>query len=132
MTKVHPEDYMRLTHSKVKYLKGYYSMLQIEGVPAEKQTMEVNILELLRILNGAEGLLGPKVAQDSPLDVYCMRHPEEIEEYREYSKEAGMTPDEYVMREEGTYNPLTRHFACTECYMKLGMPTAPGRGWKAP
>lgn len=66
-----------------------------------------------------------------PFDPYCNRAPDEIDEYLQYAREAGMTPDDYVRAEEGTYNPISGHFACTDCYIRLGMPTAPS-GWKAP
>lgn len=53
----------------------------------------------------------------------CKRTPEEIGEYIRYSAEAGMTPEEYVMVEEGTYNKETGRFYCTKCYIEIGMPT---------
>jgi hypothetical protein len=37
---------------------------------------------------------------------------------------------EYVLEEEGTLNPENNHFACDECYIRLGMPTTPW-GWVA-
>jgi len=39
--------------------------------------------------------------------------------------------DRYVRSEEGTYNPVNGHFLCDACYIKAGMPTAPG-GWRCP
>jgi hypothetical protein len=42
-----------------------------------------------------------------------------------------MTPEQYVSAEEGTLNRENGHFACTTCYIKMGMPSSP-RGWKAP
>lgn len=62
---------------------------------------------------------------------YCNKRPDEIEEYLEASAEENLMPDEYVRREEGTYNPDNGHFACTECYIRIGMPSSP-RGWIAP
>jgi hypothetical protein len=52
----------------------------------------------------------------------CGRKPSEIQEYIEAAKEYECTPEEFVWREEGTYNGLTGKFWCTECYVKLGMP----------
>lgn len=52
----------------------------------------------------------------------CGRTPEQITEYKIYSKENEMTPTEYVIKEEGTYNPATKKFYCTECYIALGSP----------
>jgi hypothetical protein len=42
-----------------------------------------------------------------------------------------MTPEQYVRSEEGTFNLKNGHFACTACYINIGMPSSP-RGWKAP
>lgn len=70
----------------------------------------------------------------SPTCIVCKKKPQEIEEYRAAAEceHPRMTPDEYVRREEGTYNRETNQFTCTECYMDLGMPSAPTvRGWIA-
>jgi len=66
-----------------------------------------------------------------PFDPYCKRYPDMIPEYVEAAAYDEVTPDEYVRTEEGTYNRENGHFACTECYVNLGMPTAPW-GWYAP
>lgn len=52
----------------------------------------------------------------------CGRKPEEISEYIESAKEARLTPTQYVILEEGTFNPGTEKFYCTACYAKIGMP----------
>ena len=65
-----------------------------------------------------------------PLCIGCGKHPDELEEYVEIAKEEGMTPDEFVRKEEGTYNRENGHFLCTPCYAKAGMPSSP-RGWIA-
>ena len=61
---------------------------------------------------------------------YCERTPEQIGEYIDAAADSEMTPDSYVRAEEGTYNALYSTFACTDCYVTLGMPTRP-RGWRA-
>ena len=66
-----------------------------------------------------------------PICTGCNKHPDELEEYVEASKEEGETPDEYVRKDEGTYNRSNGHFLCTVCYCKAGMPSSP-RGWIAP
>jgi len=66
-----------------------------------------------------------------PICAYCGKRPAEIEEYIEAADDFGMTPDDYVKREEGTYNRENGHFACTECYIAIGMPASP-TGWVAP
>lgn len=52
----------------------------------------------------------------------CGKQPHEIEEYTYYAKENEMTPEEFVRQQEGTYNPETQLFYCTECYFRVGMP----------
>jgi len=70
-----------------------------------------------------------------PICIGCGKHPRELSEYVEASsaKNYGrtITPDDYVRREEGTYNPANGHFACTTCYCNMGMPSSSG-GWIAP
>jgi hypothetical protein len=66
-----------------------------------------------------------------PVCIGCSKHPNELEEYVLIAKEEGMTPDDYVRDQEGTYNPENGHFLCTPCYINAGMPSSP-RGWKAP
>lgn len=52
----------------------------------------------------------------------CGKKPEQISEYITESKLANLTPSEFVRLEEGTYNPTTDLFYCTNCYIKIGMP----------
>lgn len=66
-----------------------------------------------------------------PICTGCMKHPSELEEYVEVARELGMTPEDYVLEEEGTLNPENGHFLCTYCYVKAGVPSMPG-GWVAP
>ncbi len=68
---------------------------------------------------------------DSPTCAYCGKTPSELDEYTDPEIIDGLTPDEYVRQEEGTYNRESNRFACTICYVKIGMPSSP-RGWKAP
>jgi hypothetical protein len=58
----------------------------------------------------------------SPTCKICGRKPEDISEYREGAFYMGITPNEYVRIEEGTYNTETKKFYCTSCYIKIGMP----------
>ncbi len=60
----------------------------------------------------------------------CKKVPAELEEYAIPAAESDMTPEEYVKAEEGTYNPRNGHFACTNCYIAMGMPST-SSGWKA-
>lgn len=52
----------------------------------------------------------------------CGKAPEEIDEYVDMGEVEGLTPEEFVRQEEGTYNPETGMFYCTACYIKIGMP----------
>lgn len=73
-------------------------------------------------------------ADIQPICFLCGRTPDQIEEYREgifWEVDHYKSPADYLRQEEGTYNRDTNTFACTDCYMKIGMPTAPS-GWKAP
>lgn len=67
----------------------------------------------------------------TPICIGCNKHPDQIEEYQPNETESGLNAEDYVRQEEGTYNPFNGHFLCTDCYIKVGMPTAPG-GWVAP
>lgn len=68
-----------------------------------------------------------------PLCIGCSKTPDQIEEYVEAAAEEDMTPDEYVRCEEGTYNRANGHFACTPCYIAMGMPSRPyPQTWVAP
>jgi hypothetical protein len=53
----------------------------------------------------------------------CGRQPHEIEEYIEYANVENTTPEQAVIEDEGTYNPETGLFYCTDCYIKIGMPS---------
>lgn len=66
-----------------------------------------------------------------PYDPRCNRKPAQIREYALAAEDCYMTADEYVRREEGTYNQYNGHFLCTACYIAAGMPTTPD-GWKCP
>lgn len=57
-----------------------------------------------------------------PVCCGCHRHPHEIDEYIEMAQLYGITPEEYVRLEEGTYNPDNGHFWCSLCYIQVGMP----------
>lgn len=52
----------------------------------------------------------------------CGLTPCQLSEYADEAEHEGITPDEYVRREEGTFNRVTGNFWCTECYCKIGMP----------
>jgi hypothetical protein len=64
----------------------------------------------------------------------CGRSPSEIPEYQcgDFWEEGEYdSPEDFIIQNEGTYNPKNGHFACTECYIAIGMPSSP-QGWKAP
>jgi hypothetical protein len=63
----------------------------------------------------------------------CKKTPTEIDEYVVLAKLDDMTPEKFVLTEEGTFNIKNGHFLCTECYIKAGMPTGPkGERWICP
>lgn len=62
----------------------------------------------------------------------CGKQPHEIDEYVVHAQ--SRDPEicaKWVREEEGTYNPRTDTFACTDCYIRMGSPSSP-HGWKAP
>lgn len=61
----------------------------------------------------------------------CHKTPDEILEYSPEMTGEDLSATEYVMRNEGTYNPANGHFCCTECYIRIGQPSSP-QGWVAP
>ena len=67
----------------------------------------------------------------SPYCIGCHKTATEIDEYKDIAADEGMSPNEYVRSEEGTYNRENGHFLCTDCYVKAGCPSSP-RGWIAP
>jgi len=68
---------------------------------------------------------------DSPKCFRCHRTPSEIPEIVELAHGVEQSTDEFA-RGDGTYSAFHNTFACDECYSDIGMPSAPGRGWKAP
>jgi hypothetical protein len=69
-----------------------------------------------------------------PTCAYCGKPASELEEYQDLAKDEGYdSPAEAVRNEEGTYNRESNRFACTACYIKIGMPSLPHpQQWKAP
>lgn len=70
----------------------------------------------------------------------CLRTPDELVEYvdlaHEYNHQKSpggkdFTPEDMVVMEEGTYNASNGHFVCTDCYIRIGMPSSRS-GWVAP
>ena len=55
--------------------------------------------------------------------VVCGKTPNELHEYIAGAEAEGYSDaEEYVIREEGTYNSKEDIFCCTECYTNIGMP----------
>jgi len=52
----------------------------------------------------------------------CGKQPHEIAEYRYAAIGENVTPEDYVKQEEGTYDPRTDQFLCTDCDVKAGTP----------
>lgn len=71
----------------------------------------------------------------NPFDPKCGRYARDIPDYDSFIFEGEpVTPQDrinYVVNEEGTYNPLTDHFLCDQCYIDAGCPASPS-GWKCP
>lgn len=65
----------------------------------------------------------------SPRCMRCGRTPVEIQEYVDMAIDLGCSPTDAVRQEEGTYDKRSNAFACTECYIAIGMPSS-GAGWR--
>jgi hypothetical protein len=57
----------------------------------------------------------------------CEKTPDQDPSYVEAAAAEGLTPEEYVRQEEGTFNAATGLYACDDCYIKLGAPFASPR-----
>lgn len=61
----------------------------------------------------------------------CGRAPWQLTEFVDAAAVNGVSPNEYVRDEEGTYDPASNRFLCTECYVAVGQPSLFARQWKA-
>ena len=61
----------------------------------------------------------------------CGKAPWQLTEYVDAAAVDGISPNEYVRDEEGTYDPASNRFLCTECYVAVGQPSLFARQWKA-
>lgn len=52
----------------------------------------------------------------------CNKKADEISEYVGMGKAENMSPEAFVKKYEGTYNPEKGQFICTDCYIKIGCP----------
>jgi hypothetical protein len=67
-----------------------------------------------------------------PFDPECGRFASEMDYLDDYLEE-GESRTEYVLREEGTLNPINHHFLCDMCYIKAGTPSGSGGSrWVCP
>jgi hypothetical protein len=79
-------------------------------------------------------MFDPHTPKPEPFDPYCNRFAHQIPECVEQAADIGLTPGDWVKQNEGTYNYMSNHFACTECYIRIGMPANPypQSNWVAP
>lgn len=64
-----------------------------------------------------------------PFDPMCERLASEMAELDDYRED--LSRAEYVIENDGTYNPTNGHFLCDNCYIKAGQPTSEN-GWVCP
>lgn len=106
------------------------STIRQEAIKQTKALERIaTVLEVLALRDEPMPPTSGDVVQPRCID--CHRTPSEIKEYVELAADAGLTPDDFVRRDEGTYNPTNGHFACSYCYIEMGSPVTPA-GWKAP
>ena len=53
---------------------------------------------------------------------FCNRKPKDIPEYRQVSKNYEMSPNQFVMMEDITFDGFTDMFCCKDCYIALRYP----------
>lgn len=99
-------------------------------VEALEQQATTHMVDVRRRLKGTTVEEQDKIADGEPYCFRCGKPASSFPEYR-YQGEESANPVQYVKTEEGTYNPDTNRFACDECYIAIGTPSAPG-GWRAP
>lgn len=64
-----------------------------------------------------------KIKIQAPVCVGCGEYPEDIQEYIDAAYDDDYDSiREWVVENEGTYNPANGHFYCTSCWDKAGMP----------
>jgi hypothetical protein len=57
-----------------------------------------------------------------PICIVCNKTADELEEYKFGAEENDMTPEDFLIEQEGSYNPSNGHFYCTDCYVKSNCP----------
>jgi hypothetical protein len=67
-------------------------------------------------------------------DPICGRRAADMDDYDSFIAEGPedlpVKPEQridYVLNEEGTYDPASGQFLCDSCYIKVGQPSGPGR-----
>jgi hypothetical protein len=96
----------------------------------KNRSLEISKEEQKRIENDEEFKKGLKklgefilkeTAKQEPYCRYCEKHASEILEYRMFAAEEGISPEEYIKEQEGTYDEDSNTFVCTDCYIRRGM-----------
>ena len=59
---------------------------------------------------------------EDPRCARCHKTPDQIMEYQLAAADGGVTPVQFVIDNEGTYNTENGRFWCTECYLAIGQP----------
>lgn len=103
----------------------------------EDQDLDAVALRTIRQIRKAEvasGKMDPLTVvrdrSDMPTCCVCCRIADDIPGLVDEANAEETPVFDYAM-EDGTYNRDTNRFCCTVCYVHIGAPSAPGRGWKA-
>jgi hypothetical protein len=125
---------------------GYEHGTQVHVAPLQKTyegtSLDEAVLRTVRQVRKQELAAGQRGAEfiglrsEVPTCCVCCRPADQIPET---VAEAMMDQEEEqegvdVFRHaagDGTYNQRENRFCCTVCYVHIGCPSAPGRGWKA-
>ena len=65
------------------------------------------------------------VRPETPQCAVCKKQPHEIPIYVRFALMDGITAEDFVYMNEGTFDYRTNLFYCDKCYVKIGMP--PGK-----
>ena len=63
------------------------------------------------------------IRPDNPQCSVCKKEAHEIPVYVAYAEMEGMTPEDFIYMNEGTFNYRNNLFYCNKCYIKIGMPS---------
>ena len=125
----HGDSHMN-TMAKPNGQLSWISMEQLRNEVRSEQTLlrdgelwRWRIYEVNQTLDTDESAATPTGGDPvGPHCAICKKTPDAISIYVQYAEENGMSPDDYVLLNEGTFNYRNNLFYCDQCYVLIGMP----------